>query len=109
MKQKTAGYAALSSLLLGLLFFGVNLYLDLGRTGYHVLANIFFMLAIFCEMAFVVLIIIWVFIKTWNTEPARPGMQMPGPGGMKPGMPMMKAGMPMPGPAVAKKPPPPQA
>ena len=76
LNQKFTRNAALSALLLGMIFLAANLYL--GANGHPKLANMFFMFAALCDLAFLVLIVLWASVKSWQTEPARPPMPMPG-------------------------------
>jgi hypothetical protein len=73
---KFARTAAIAALLLGAAFLAANLYLD--ATGHPKLANMFFILAILCDVAFVVFIVLWAAVKSWLIEPARPPAPTPG-------------------------------
>ena len=90
-KKKFARNAAIFTLLLGTAFLAANIYF--GANHSPKLANMFFVFAALCDVIFLVFVVMWVAIKTWLHEPARPPMQMP---------------KPMPGAAAGKMPGPPQ-
>ena len=68
LKPQFTRIVALSALLLGVVFAVGNVYLD--AASYRKLANLSFGLAVFCDMIFAIAMILWVYGKTWATEPA---------------------------------------
>ena len=78
---KFAMTGCIATLLIGLMFMAANLYFSGGR--HSSLANMFFALAVFSEMAFVVFSFLWVYSKAWAYDPAGPGQMPPGAPGQK--------------------------
>jgi len=78
LNPKFTRNAALSALLLGMILLAAKLYL--GADGHPKLANMFFVFAALCDLAFLVFIVLWAAVRSWLIEPARPPMPMPGAG-----------------------------
>jgi hypothetical protein len=82
LNPKLTWKAALIVLLLGVAFLSANLFI--AGTGHSNLANMFFVFAILCDVAFVIFAVLWAAGKAWTSETPPPGMPAPGrpmPGG----------------------------